>query len=162
MKKRIVLREGQLVEMVNESARRVLQGLVNEGFLGSALANTANIMKIASMVPMIPAIMNGVEKVVSGGDNNQPRENRPSDRGALPYAQDPNYGQKPNYGQSEGMPKEVGTENIMKLYSSNPEAFATLAKDPALLVQIAGNPEMMDQITRDPSLLQMLVSNDAK
>lgn len=155
MKRQIVLENGQLVKMVNESARRVLQGLVNEGFLGSALANTANVLKIASMLPMMPSIMNGVEKLVGGNDNSSLQGNAPSQGGSSSQGNSTS-----NYGQSDSVSKQISAEDLLKLYNSNPEAFKTLAQDPTLLSQITSNPQIADQIMSDPTMMQMLLASN--
>lgn len=156
MKRQIVLENDQLVKMVNESAKRVLRGLMSEGFLGSALANTANVLKIASMLPMVPSIMNGVEKLMNG-DNASPQN-----QGGSPY-QGNAYG---NYDSGKsvnplgnGQSKQISAEDLLKLYNSNPEAFKAIAQDPSLLSQMGGSSDAMSQLASDPSFMQQLASD---
>ena len=157
MKRKIVLENSQLVEIVNESARRVLQGLMSEGFLGSALANTANVLKIASMLPMVPSIMNGV-KALTDGYNGSPRGNNP-----YQDAQSPNYfaDRSANAfggGRNELKSQQISAEDLIKLYQTNPEVFQAIAQDPSLLNQMGGGSDIMGQLANDPSFMQLLAS----
>ena len=158
MGRQIVLENDQLVKIVNESAKRVLRGLMSEGFLGSALANTANVLKIASMLPMVPSIMNGVEKMM-GGDNGAPQNSSPYQGSPSPsYGADRPTSPLGN-GQSEGKPQQVSAEDLIKLYQTNPEAFQAIVQNPSLLNQMGGSSDTMSQLANDPSLMQQLASD---
>lgn len=157
MKRQIVLENDQLVKMVNESAKRVLRGLMSEGFLGSALANTANVLKIASMLPMMPSIMNGVEKMMNG-DNGAPQQNSTLQQSAPTQSSaSSNYAlENPTGTQSDGSKTQISAEDLIKLYQTNPEAFQAIAQNPSLLSQMGGSSDAMSQLASDPKLQALL------
>ena len=145
MKRQVIFESEQLRQIVNESARRVLRELVNEGFLGSALANTANVLKIASMLPMVPDIMNGVEKLVSKGQGSSPGTANQYQGGGLGnYIPD-----KPSEAPVVGQRQQMSTEDLVKLYNTDPEAFKAIAQNPSLLSQLSAGQNAASQSVND-------------
>ena len=146
MKRQVIFESEQLHQIVNESARRVLRELVNEGFLGSALANTANVLKIASMLPMVPDIMNGVEKLVSKRQGPSPGTANQYQGGGLGNYIPGNPSEAPVVGQRQ----QMSAEDLVKLYNTDPEAFKAIAQNPSLLSQLSAGQNAASQPGNDP------------
>ena len=154
MKKQVIFDDNQLIEIVNESAKRVLRGLVTESF------------GIDDIIP------NEWKAYVRGDDDDDD-----TDEDA---AVDNDYGMSQNWGsylgignkydidqfiqnfgngQNEAMLRQIGPENLEKLFTANKDAFAALSQDPMLLARIAGNPDVASKMAEDPSFMTKLATN---
>ena len=114
--------------------------------MGSALANTANVLKIASMLPMVPGIMNGVEKMASKWQGSSPDTANQYQSGSLS-----NYMPgKPSEGPVVGQRQQMSAEDLVKLYNTDPEAFKVIAQNPSLLSQLSAGLNAASQSGNDP------------